>query len=245
MFSSSPSWMPSIRTLASPMTLAGGLRLCVARCGELLPVARGVARATVAVRQHQQVHLAARRAPLRDGAAGRDLGVVGMREHREDRAGARARRRGARRQPRRRLAQARRGPVTNRTSVRTGTPVAPRGPRSCARSVNAGPAMSRWTHGVVPDELRQEPRRGDGAAPPLADVLDVGDGESISVAVVREQRHLPHRLARRRRPAATSSAASDTDRCRTRRRCGRPAPPCTRPVSVAVSMMSCGFFSAR
>ena len=72
-----------------PEDLARGHRLGVADAREVLTILRGVARAAVAVRQHQQMDLAAGGAPLRDRAADRDLRVVGMGEDREYRAGAR------------------------------------------------------------------------------------------------------------------------------------------------------------
>ena len=86
------------------------------------------------------MHLAAGGGPLGQHAARADLRVVGMREDPEDRAG-----------PRLAIALAHAARSrTKRTRARTGTPVAPFGPRSLPFSENAGPAMSRCTHGTSP-----------------------------------------------------------------------------------------------
>ena len=86
------------------------------------------------------MHLAPGRGPLREHAAGADLGVVGMGEDAQDRTC-----------PRSGFVPAHAArSSTNRTSARTGTPVAPFGPRSLPFSEYAGPAMSRCTHGTSP-----------------------------------------------------------------------------------------------
>src|SRR5262249_44952538 len=90
---------------------------------------------------HEQVHLPAVGRPPGEQAARADLHVVGVREHREDGSGANDRLVGH---------QAAARSSTKRTSARTGTPVAPAGPRACAPSRDAGPAMSRCPRGGPP-----------------------------------------------------------------------------------------------
>ena len=131
-----------------PHHVGGGLRLFPARGRELRAARRRIGRAAVPVGQDQQVDLPSSRGPLRQRAARADLRVVRVGEHGKRRAG-----------PRRGLGVLLHGPYRfratarswrNRTSVRTGIPVPPAGPRSLPCSENAGPAMSRWTHGVSP-----------------------------------------------------------------------------------------------
>ena len=145
-FSSSPSWMPRIRDAREAHDRGGGLRLEQAGRGELGTILRRVARAAVAVREDQQMHLPAGGDPFRQRAAGRDLGVVGMRVDAEHRAGASGR---SDRRPRH-AAVSRSGPGRSGRACAPGRRCRPsdRGRSPC--SAHAGPAMSRCTHGVSP-----------------------------------------------------------------------------------------------
>ena len=64
-----------------------------------------------------------------------------------------------------------------------------------SESAQLGPAMSRWTQGVVPDELLEELGRRDGPAPLAADVLQVGDLALERLLVIVVERQPPGALA--------------------------------------------------
>ena len=132
-----------------PEHLGGGLGLFPPRRRELLTARRRIAGTPVAVREDQQVDLAPGPGPSCHRAAGADLGIVRMREHGQDRTGLRGGLASSG-MVRHRFRTAAARSWRNRTSVRTGIPVPPAGPRSFPCSEKAGPAMSRCTHGVSP-----------------------------------------------------------------------------------------------
>jgi hypothetical protein len=99
-----------------PEDLRGRLGLARPRARELGSIGRGVVRASVAVRQDQEMDLSTRGAPLRERRSGRDLGVVGVTEDRDDgTAGGHV------------FGAPSAFDNTYRTSARTGLPVAPLG----------------------------------------------------------------------------------------------------------------------
>ena len=129
---------------------------------------------------------------------------------------------------------------TNRTRVRTGTPVPPSRPQvgrpigeRRPRDVQVHPRACRPTNSA------RNQRGRDRAAVAVADVLDVGDGRVDQRAVVVVQRQLPDRLADRR---------ARVDQIRGIRSSSLPMAPVMpspsatthAPVSVAVSTISCG-----
>ena len=81
------------------------------------------------------------------------------------------------------------------TSVRTGTPVAPAARGRCRRSRERRAGDVQVHPRRVADELRQEQRRRDGAAPAVADVLHVGDAATRSAAGSPRHSGSSHRLA--------------------------------------------------
>ena len=214
--------------------------------------------ARASVSRQRCSHLVLGRAAV-DPALHRELlGAPGRRRRRapprQAAAAARARRRGSpsmysgRSRPRRCPASA----VSGGTAWPPASTPAPAPPacgrprrcRPCRRSrapspLCAGPAMSRCAQGDVARELAEEVRRGDGATPALAGVLQVGD-----VALER----LLHRL---RRAAAATVLAGGAGRARAPRRwprrpvrrprpCSVPSATTQAPVSVATSTSAAG-----
>ena len=130
------------------------------------------------------------------------------------------------------------------TKVRTPKPVAPFTSSPSSALARAGPAMSRWTHGHVADELLEEEPGGERAAVAAADVLDVGDLGLDLLAVLLRQRQRPHAARPRgRRPRATWSPSASS--LLMSPAILSPSATMHAPVSVARSTMASGLSSRR
>ena len=202
---------------------------------------RRVARAPVAVREDQQVDLASGRGPLRHRPPAEISASSGCAK--TARTGPVGR--GDAPRPRPTSRRALRASSTYRTSARTGDARGALGPsdrRPCRRT----PAPRCRD---APRACRRRTRARNNAAviaPAYrsADVLDVGDVRVDQLAVALEHRELPPGLAGGLAGREHVTDHAD-DRCPSRPAGRSPSATMHAPVSVAVSRMTCGFFSAR
>ena len=118
-------------------------------------------------------------------------------------------------------------------------PVPPLGSQPRTRSPMAGPAISQWTQFCdVADELAEEERRADRAAPAIAGVLEIGGVALELVLEILEERQAPHLLAAALDAAWNSSAVASFDAYQPEHEL--PSATTHAPVSVALSTSRSG-----